>query len=229
MAAMEEAGKLNASVMQLYAEGKYKEALPHAQRVLALREQFLKDDDPSVGGALHNLAMLYIALGDAKKAEPLCERILARREKETAPTSAPTMRVLAAYGCIQSAKGGGKNQPPDVAKRISRVLLEDSIHAAGLAVPVNVDELVGKQLKFKPPHYPAEAKRRSLQGSVFVMLDVDEAGKVVSAVPLPCGSGLKPLSEAAAEAALFAEFTPLVVAGKPISRKMLVSYHFALQ
>jgi TonB family protein len=222
-----EADRLNESVMQLYAAGKYKEALPHAHRVLALREQFLKDEDPLVGTALHNLATLYIALGDAKKAEPLCERILARREKSAAPTSAPTMRVLAAYACIQSAKD--TYRAVDVSLRISKILLEDSVHAAGLTPPVNFDEHGGERLKFKQPGYPAEAKRMRRQGIVFVMLDIDKTGKVVRAEPLPCGSDVKPLADAGAEVARSAEFTPMSVAGKPINWKSLVSYRFVLK
>lgn len=222
-----EADKLTASVMQLYAAGKYKEALPLAHRVLALREQFLKDEDPLVGVALHNLVTLYIALGDAKKAEPLCARIVARREKATAPTSAQTMRVLVAYACIQSAKN--PYRAVDVSERISKILLEDSIHAAGLTPPLNLDEHSGKRLKFKQPGYPAEAKRMGRQGIVFVRLDIDKTGKVVNAEPLPCGSDVKPLADAGAEVARSAEFTPMSVAGKPINWKSLVSYRFVLK
>lgn len=224
-----EADKLNDSVKQLYAARKYKEALPHAQRELALREEVLKDDDPSVGGALHNLAILYIALGDAGKAEPLCERILSRREAGRAPTSASTMRIITAYGCILSAKGKGKyTDPSKLTARVSKILLEDAIHAAGLTPPGNLDDLGGKRLKSEPPRYPGEAKSRGLQGTVFVLIDVDETGRVVSAEPLPCGAGMSPLADASVEAARLSSFAPILVAGRPIHRKQLVKYSFVL-
>src|SRR4028119_444269 len=76
---VEEAAKLSASVTQLYAARNYKEALPLAERVLALLEKGSTEEDPLVGNALNNLAVLYLELKDSKKAQPILERILTRR------------------------------------------------------------------------------------------------------------------------------------------------------
>jgi TonB family protein len=226
---LQEADKLSASVAQLYAAGNYKEALPLAQRALALREKVLKDEDPLVGVALHNLAALYFALGDVGKAEPLCERILVRREQGPPPTSTATMYVLTGYGCILSAKGRLRvGNGLTLSERINKILLQDAIAAAGLTPPANL-EGVGARISSPPPRYPAEAKSLRLQGSVFVVLDIDGAGKVLGAEPLECGPGLKLLAEAASEAARRSSFTPVSIDGKPIRRKAFVIYNFALR
>jgi len=225
---LDEADKLNASVVQLYREGRYEEALPGAHRALALREKVLKDEDPAVGAALHNLLSLYIALGDADKAESLCERILARREQAGAPSSKATLSALSAYACILSAKGrlrvgNGKS----LSDRINRVLLQDAIVAAGLKPPADLDG-IGTRTSSPRPSYPAEAKSRLMQGSVFVVLNIDERGMVESAEPLACGPALKPLGEAAAEAARRSKFAPVSIAGKPIKRQWYALYNFVL-
>jgi TonB family protein len=228
-AELQEADKLSASVVQLYAAGKYKEGLPAAQRALALREKVLKDEDPLIGAALGNLLVLYLALGDADKAEPLCERILARRERGGAPTSTATMNALNAYGCILTAKGRLRvGNGLTLSERINKILLQDAIVAAGLTPPANL-EGVGKRISSPPPRYPGEAKSLRMQGSVFVVLEIDGAGKVTSAEPLPCGNALKMLAEAASEAARRSSFTPVEIAGKPVSRKAFAVYNFVLQ
>jgi tetratricopeptide (TPR) repeat protein len=228
-AELQEADKLSASVVQLHAAGKYKEALPAAQRALALREKVLKDEDPLVGAALNNLLALHLALGDADKAEPLCERILARREQGRAPTSKATMSALTAYGCILTAKGRLRvGNGLTLSERINKVLLQDAIVAAGLTPPANLEGL-GARISSPPPRYPEEARSYRLQGSVFVVLDIDGAGKVTAAEPLPCGVALKSLAEAGAEAARRSSFSPVEIAGKPISRKAFAVYNFVLR
>ncbi|MCA1567073.1 MAG: TonB family protein [Acidobacteria bacterium] len=228
-AELQEADKLSASVVQLYAAGKYKEALPAAQRALALREKVLKDEDPLVGTALNNLLALYLALGDAGKAEPLCERILARREQGRAPTSKATMNALNAYGCILTAKGRLRvGNGLTLSERINKILLQDAIVAAGLTPPASL-EGVGKRISSPPPRYPEEAKSFRLQGRVFVVLEIDGAGQVTSAEPLLCGNALKTLAEAASEAARRSSFAPVEIAGKPVSRKAFAVYSFVLQ
>jgi TonB family protein len=173
--------------------------------------------------------MLYIARGDAGKVEPLCERVLVRRERGQPPTSEATLNVLAAYACIVSARG--RIQVRDklrLAERINNILLQDAIAAAGLKLPASL-EGVGAHISKPPPQYPGEAKSRRLQGSVFVVLEIDEAGKVLSAEPLPCVPGLKVLGAAASEAARRSSFAPISMAGRSIRRKAFVVYNFVLR
>ena len=53
------ASNLNAEAIRLYRAGKYTEAIPIAQRALALREKELKRGHRLVCMSLSNLALLY--------------------------------------------------------------------------------------------------------------------------------------------------------------------------
>ena len=80
-----EAKRLSEQVIKLYGEGRYDEALPLAERALALYEKALGSDHPHVATALSNLALLYAEKGDYAKAEPLYLRSLAIKEKAVGP------------------------------------------------------------------------------------------------------------------------------------------------
>jgi CHAT domain-containing protein/Tfp pilus assembly protein PilF len=78
---LDEAAALNQQVVQLYNRGRYSEAMPLAQRALAIQEKALGPNHPSVANLLSNLAFLYINQGRYAEAEPLYKRSLAIREK----------------------------------------------------------------------------------------------------------------------------------------------------
>jgi len=80
-----EAAALNQQVVQLYNQGRYSEAMPLAQRALAILEKALGPNHPSVAVSLNNLAELYQAEGRYAEAEPLYKRSLAIREKALGP------------------------------------------------------------------------------------------------------------------------------------------------
>src|SRR5260370_7967763 len=80
-----EAQRLNGQVLQYYATGRYQQAIPLAQRALAIREKALGPEHPYTAGSLNNLAELYRATGTYTKAEPLYQRALAIPEKALAP------------------------------------------------------------------------------------------------------------------------------------------------
>jgi CHAT domain-containing protein/Tfp pilus assembly protein PilF len=75
------AGGLNQQLGELYQQGRYAEAIPIAEKVLAIYEKAYGPDHPQVATSLNNLAWLYNALGDYAKAVPLYKRSLAIREK----------------------------------------------------------------------------------------------------------------------------------------------------
>jgi CHAT domain-containing protein/lipopolysaccharide biosynthesis regulator YciM len=85
---LNESFPLTKQALQLRAEGKYAEAIPLAERALALVEQFDKLELPPqmklslVPGALNVLAELHRAAGQYERAEPLFRRSLAMTEKE---------------------------------------------------------------------------------------------------------------------------------------------------
>ena len=71
---------LNAKVEELHKVGKYAEAVPIAQRAVALAEQ-QSSDHSAVARSLEKLAVLYHRQGRHAEAEPLYRRSLAIREK----------------------------------------------------------------------------------------------------------------------------------------------------
>ena len=82
---LDEATALNQQAIQLYNQGRFSEAIPLAQRVLAIREKALNPDHLDVAVSLHNLAGLYYAQGRYTDAEPLYKRSLAILEKAFGP------------------------------------------------------------------------------------------------------------------------------------------------
>ena len=79
---LEEAQALNEKVVQLYQQGRYREALPLAQRALEIREKVLgPEQHPDIANSLNNLALLYRVMGRYEQAEPLYQQALEIREK----------------------------------------------------------------------------------------------------------------------------------------------------
>lgn len=71
---MVEAGQLNQQFIELHKQGKYSEALPLAEKTLAIKEKLLSPDDPDVANSLDNLSALYYEQGKDAQAEPLLRR-----------------------------------------------------------------------------------------------------------------------------------------------------------
>ncbi|HEY9284054.1 MAG TPA: tetratricopeptide repeat protein, partial [Pyrinomonadaceae bacterium] len=81
----EEVRQLHGRATRLYAEGKYDEAVPLAERALAMMEKTLGPDHPGLLSVLKSLAVLHDARGDYPKAEPLHLRAVAISEKAFSP------------------------------------------------------------------------------------------------------------------------------------------------
>jgi hypothetical protein len=63
-AGLGEAEALNRQVVQLYNQGRYGEAIPLAEKALAIWEKALGPDHPDVAPSLNNLSLLCTSLGD---------------------------------------------------------------------------------------------------------------------------------------------------------------------
>lgn len=92
--ALEEARRLSEESRSFRQKGKYDEALPPAERALAIREKVLGPDDPMVADSLHDLAGLYDNKSDYAKAEPFNLRALTIREKALGPDHLDVAKTL---------------------------------------------------------------------------------------------------------------------------------------
>ena len=93
-----EAERLNQRVIELYQQGKYDEAVPLAEQVLAIRQKILGDNHPATSTSLNNLAGLYESQGRYSAAEPLYQQALAIRKKQLGnnhPDTATSLNDLA--------------------------------------------------------------------------------------------------------------------------------------
>lgn len=96
-----EAARLNASVIKLFKEEKYDEALPLATRVLAIREKSLAADHQLIASSLTNLAEIYVKQKKFKEAEALLQRLLSITVKRSGAESLPVATVLHRLGMVQ--------------------------------------------------------------------------------------------------------------------------------
>jgi CHAT domain-containing protein/tetratricopeptide (TPR) repeat protein len=88
------AEELDAQATKLHEQGRYQEAIPLRQRVLAINEKVRGPSDPATASSLHELAVLYYSTREFDKAEPLYLRALAIREKALGPEHADTAVTL---------------------------------------------------------------------------------------------------------------------------------------
>src|SRR6185369_13215455 len=91
---LKEASDLSLSVVKLFKEGKFDEAIPLAKRALEIRERLLPPGDPMVLTALGNLGNLYNAKGDYNAAKKSFERLLALQEQQFGPTDVKLASTL---------------------------------------------------------------------------------------------------------------------------------------
>jgi len=89
-----EAQRLSGQASQYYAKGQYLEAIPLAQRSLAIYEKALGPGHPNTAAALNNLAALYQSAGAYAKAKPLYLSSLAIYEKVRGPAHPDTAAAL---------------------------------------------------------------------------------------------------------------------------------------
>lgn len=96
---------LNMKVGSLYAQGKYAEATPFAQRALALNEQVLGKDHPDTIGSLNILAFLYRQQGRYAEAEPLYRQAFEIRERVLGWNNADTLASANNLAVLYDAQG----------------------------------------------------------------------------------------------------------------------------
>src|ERR1041384_5341430 len=104
-AQVEEANRLNDRITELYQAGRYDEAIPLAERILAIMEKLAGREHIYVAQSLSNLALLYEVKGDYERAEPLYQRSLAIFEKKLGTDHLNVAQVLTNLAALYVAKG----------------------------------------------------------------------------------------------------------------------------
>src|SRR5947209_7602787 len=108
----EAARLMNQAVIYLKARGLTREAVPFAQRALAIREQVLGPNHPDTAMSLNNLALLYDSQGESAQAEPLYQRALAIREQVLGPNHPNTATSLNNLAALYDSQGESAQAEP---------------------------------------------------------------------------------------------------------------------
>jgi periplasmic protein TonB len=93
-------------------------------------------------------------------------------------------------------------------------------------LPLTSTVISGKAVEKPAPPYPTAAKMVGADGSVPVIIVVDERGRVVSA---KASGGHPLLRQAAVEAAYRARFEPTRLGGQPVKVTGVITYNFVLR
>jgi len=111
-----EADTLNAQVIQLFKEKKYKEALPLAKRCVELREKSSSVENELTAVALNNLASVFSELDKHGEAAAVRGRLLKVQEKLYGPTSVKLSDNLTKLGW-ERALGSDNKEAEEAFKR----------------------------------------------------------------------------------------------------------------
>src|ERR1700693_4928976 len=96
---------LNQQVEQLNHQGKYREAIPIAERAIEVAKRTRGPEQPEAAEALNNLGLLFKKIGDYAKAEPLYREALRIRQKDLGPEHPETATSLNDLGVLYEAMG----------------------------------------------------------------------------------------------------------------------------
>jgi CHAT domain-containing protein/tetratricopeptide (TPR) repeat protein len=108
----DQVNELNKRFTELFNAGRYSEALPLAQRVLAIREKARGGDHLDIVQALRNLAVVYDKQGRYADAEPLYKRSLAISEKALGPNHPDIVGLLTSLAALYWAQGRYSDAEP---------------------------------------------------------------------------------------------------------------------
>jgi CHAT domain-containing protein len=155
-------------VVQLYQQGRYREAVDIAVKVLAVRRKVLGEEHRAYADSLHNLARLYREMGEHGKALPLF--LEARRVQRTAlgeghPVYATSLSNLA--NLYQAMGEHGKALPLFLeARELLRTALGERhpAYAISLSNLANLYREMGEPGKALPLFLEARELDRQVQG-----------------------------------------------------------------
>jgi TonB family protein len=223
-----EAEELSTQVVKLYQSGKFGEALPLAERALALCEKKLGADSELVIAALHNLAEVQLANKKNKEAEATYDKYLSVYGKVLGENNPNFINALDRYVCLLVG-ANRRDKALEIQKRLYKLENKVDYDDSGKTPAKNLEMaglMIGKIVNLPRPNYPAEAKQSGISGSVVFKITVDETGKVVSVKSL-CGHPL--LVKGAETSIQQAQYKPTIISGQPVKVTGIAIYNFVKQ
>jgi tetratricopeptide (TPR) repeat protein len=165
----DELNLLNQQVQTLFKQGKYQEAIPHAQKAVELSERVHGPEHPNTAQCLNNLAVLYRVMGEYAKAEPLYQEALRIRQKVLGPENPNTATSLNNLAVLYDAMGEYAKAEPlfQEALRIRQKVLgpENPNTALSLNDLASLYDAMGEYAKAEPLYQEALRIRQKVLGA----------------------------------------------------------------
>jgi CHAT domain-containing protein len=212
-ASLDEASRLNKRVEKLYSEGKFGEAVPLAERALALREKALGAMHPDVASSLNDLALCYNTQGAYPKAEPLLVRALDIREKVLGPMHPDVAESLINLAALYQAQGAYPKAEPLLVRA-----LDINEKALGPMHP-----LVATGLNNLAALYQAQGAYSKAEPLLVRALDINE--KALGPMHRDVATSLDNLASIYQDQGAYAKAEPLYVRALDIREKALGPMH----
>ena len=161
--------ELNQRTSSLFAEGKYQEAIPIAERAVDVAKRARGSEDLETADALNNLGRLYKKVGDYAKAEPLYKEALRIRQKVLGPENVSTATSLNNLGLLYNdLREYAKAEPllKEALRVYQKVLAKDDPYTAtSLDNLARLYRVVGDYVKAEPLLQEALRIRQKSLGS----------------------------------------------------------------
>jgi len=103
--------QLHQRILELYQHGKFKDAIPLAEKLVALTKR-ARGDDRDTAISLNDLALLYQAMGNYAKAEPLFKEALVIQQTALGPEHPTTATILNNLALLYQAMGNHAKAEP---------------------------------------------------------------------------------------------------------------------
>jgi tetratricopeptide (TPR) repeat protein/CHAT domain-containing protein len=216
--AADDLAALQEQVSQLHSQGQYTEALPLAERYVALARQLHGEEAIEFAAAIAQLGQVYRAQGRDADAEPLYQRALAITEKALGPDHPDVGTHLRNLGELYRAQGRDAEAAPLIKR--ARII---AITAAFDQMPFGLHSDPGENLNKLARRYAAqgryaEAERLDLQA-------LDMAQKALGPDHADVGTRLNNLAEVYRLQSRYAEAEPLYLRALAITEKALGPDH----
>ncbi|HKG59069.1 MAG TPA: TonB family protein [Pyrinomonadaceae bacterium] len=199
-----------------YEDSKPAKAEEFYQRALAVREKGLGPENVQVADTLYALGQFYRVRREYDRALLNYKRSLQIYGRAKGATTTEFQRAVTALSCLAY-----ESQNNTIFKEIEEIQQQ---FAPGQPPMPFAKMLNGYAVHIAKPAYPQAARERKLSGTVVVLVEIDENGKVISAKDMCQGPPY--LSESSVKAALQSTFAPTQISGVPVKTKGVLRFNF---